>query len=76
MADCVIGMKSPTLAERARRAASCERIPAEVVSIDPAVTRRGCSFGLRLSCSDTDRLKAALRARNIPFGDVIGKAGG
>lgn len=75
MADCVIGMKSPTLAEQARRIAAHERIPAEVVSIDPTVTRRGCSFGLRLNCGDAERLSEVLRARNVPFGDIIGKAG-
>ena len=54
MAECVIAMKSQTAAERARRAAAFERIYADVVSIDPSVTRRGCSLGIKLSCSEVE----------------------
>lgn len=72
MADCVIALKSQTAAERARRVAMYERIRAEVVSIDPSITRRGCSMGIRLPCSDVERMKTALSKSNIPYGDVIG----
>lgn len=75
MADCVIGMKSPTAAEKARRIAASEKIRAEVVSVDPSVTKRGCSLGLRLSCADAERLTEILDRRNISYGDVIGRSG-
>jgi len=75
MADCVIGMKSPTAAEKARRIAVSEKIRAEVVSVDPSVTKRGCSLGLRLSCADVERLTEILDRRNISYGDVIGRSG-
>lgn len=73
MADCVIAMKSQTTAEKARRAAASERIHAEVVSIDPSVTKRGCSVGLRLNCGDAERLTTILERKNIAYGDMIGR---
>lgn len=73
MAECIIAMKNQTSAERARRAAAFERIYADVVSIDPSVTRRGCSLGIRLPCSEVDRMKMILEKKNIPYGDVIGR---
>ena len=73
MADCIIAMKSQVAAERARRVAVYERIYAEIVSIDPSVTRRGCQVGLRLSCSEVNNLKNLLEKKNIPYGDIIGR---
>ncbi|MBE6626946.1 MAG: DUF3343 domain-containing protein [Ruminococcaceae bacterium] len=73
MAECIIAMKSQTSAERARRAAVFERIYADVVSIDPSVTRHGCSLGIRLPCSEVERMKIVMDKKNIPYGDVIGR---
>lgn len=76
MPDCIIAMKTRTAAEKARRAAAFERIQAEVVSVDPSVTRHGCSIGLRLNCADVDDLTELLDKKNIVYGDVIGRGRG
>lgn len=73
MADCVIAMKSHTTAEKARRLASSEKIHAEIVSIDPSLTKHGCSMGIRLDCEDVRRLTELLDRRNIAHGDIIGR---
>jgi hypothetical protein len=75
LADCIIGMKSQTAAERARRAAIIEKLRADVVSVDPSVTKRGCSLGLRVNCDDVQRITALLEKTSIPYGDVIGRSG-
>ncbi len=73
MAECMIAMKSVTYAEKARRTASTLGIAADIVSIDPSVTKRGCAYGLTLSCRETERLIAAMEKRGIPYGEVMGK---
>ncbi len=73
MPDCIIAMKTRTAAEKARRAAAFEKITADVVSIDPSVTRHGCSVGLRLNCADVDELTELMDKKNIVYGDVIGR---
>ena len=75
MTECVITMKSQTNAEAARRAAAGIRIPARVVSVDPNITKHGCSFGLKASCAELDRLKRALDQKGIGYGEVIGRGG-
>jgi len=73
MSDCVIAMKTPTDAERARRIALIDRIPCEIVNIDPSVTKRGCSIGLKFPCHSSDRLINLLERKNISYGDLIGR---
>lgn len=73
MTDCILAMKTQTAAERARRIAVMEKIPAEVVSIDPSVTRRGCSIGIRVPCASVNGFLAMLDRRKIAYGDVIGR---
>ena len=62
MQDCIITVKSRTAAERGKR--SYPQAGATVVSLDPGVTRHGCSFGLRLPYR-----------MGIPYGEVIGGYG-
>lgn len=75
MTDCILAMKTQTAAERARRIAVMEKIPVEVVSIDPYITRRGCSIGIRLPCSSVLSFQKMLDRKKIPYGDVIGRGG-
>ena len=72
MAECVISVKSNTVAERVRRLAAAERIRSEIVSVDPKLTKRGCSVGLRLPCDDVAALKRILEKRRITYGDIFG----
>ncbi len=72
MTECVITMKSVTYAEKAKKTAAALGIGAGIVSIDPAVTKRGCAYGLTLPCRDTDRLTRALAKRGIPYGEIMG----
>ena len=72
MAECVISVKSHTMAERVRRLAAAERIRSEIVSVDPKLTKRGCSVGLRLPCEDVAAMKQILEKRRITYGDIFG----
>ena len=72
MAECVISVKSHTVAERVRRLATAEGRRSEIVSVDPKLTKRGCSVGLRLPCDDVAALKRILEKRRITYGDIFG----
>ena len=73
MQDCIITLKSRTSAERGRR--SLPGAGASVVSLDPGLTRGGCSFGLKLPCRSVGRMKSELDRLGIPYGEVIGGHG-
>jgi len=74
MSDCILAMKTQTEAEKARRAALHERIHAEIVHIDPSVTKRGCSIGIRFNCENSETLRQILNQRRISYGDLIGRS--
>lgn len=47
-------------------------ISSSVVSVDPTVTRRGCSFGVSISCADRNRAELSLKRARIQYGDILG----
>lgn len=73
MSDCVVAMQSRTAAERARRTAALARIDAEIVSIDPSFTKRGCSVGVKVRCDKIDTLTELLDKKKISYGEIIGR---
>ena len=73
MPDCILAMKTRTAAEKARRTAVFAQISADVVSVDPSVTRHGCTVGLRLNCAQIEDLTELLDKKGIVYGDVIGR---
>lgn len=75
MPDCILAMRTRTAAEKARRTAALEKMETEVVSVDPSVTKHGCSVGLRLNCADVDDVIRLLDRKGIVYGDVIGRSG-
>ena len=73
MNECVIPMKSRTEAERGVRAARMYRIMATVVSVDPSVTKNGCSVGLKVPCDYAAELTYIFDSRGIGHGEIIGR---
>ena len=73
MGECVIPMRSRTEAEKGRRVAGGYRILTTVVSVDPTLTKHGCSVGLRVSCTNVHMLADVLDKNGIPHGDIIGR---
>ena len=66
-------MKSRTDAERGRRAAKANRINVTVVSIDPSITKNGCSVGLKIPCEYASELEYICDSRGIGHGEIIGR---
>lgn len=73
MGDCIIAMRSVTLAKKAERALNLASIRASVISVDPALTRRGCGYGIALDCHALDSAERILDKKNITHGEVLGR---
>lgn len=73
MGECIIPMRSRTEAEKGRRAAVRAGIPTETVSVDPSLTRHGCSVGLRVACMNVHALESVLDRNGIRHGDIMGR---
>ena len=68
---CKIAFKSLTAAESAKRLLTSRGIACEVVAIDPALTKRGCSNGVSLPSPSCKRALEILDDKRIQHGDVI-----
>jgi len=69
---CILTMQSVTVAMKAASALRTRGMECEVVGVDPSLTSRGCGYGVRCAPCDRESVEAALRARNIPFGEWLG----
>ena len=72
MGNCIIAMRSATLAKKAERALGASRIPCRTVNIDPSLTGRGCGFGVSLECSLVISAVRVLDNKKITHGEVLG----
>lgn len=70
---CIATMRTVTAAQRAVRVLSKEKIFAEIVGVDPSVTKNGCAFGVAFSCHEVSNVKTVLGKNNIQYGVIIGK---
>ena len=63
---CVAATGTTTAAMKAARALQAIGITAEVVSLLPEETRRGCAFGVSFDCRELGRARNALRSARVP----------
>ncbi len=73
---CILTMKSMTNALRAQSVLASRGMDVSVVTLDPALTEKGCAYGIRFSCDDVETVRTHLTAKNVPFGILIGRTGG
>ncbi len=62
---CTAAMGGMTLAQKAERALLAAGIAAEIVSLSPDETKRGCAFGVNFPCTMTNAARDALRRARI-----------
>ena len=72
---CILTMKTMTRAVKARDVLAGRGIRAEIVSLDPALTRYGCSHGIRIPSAEETHARQLLAEKKIPWGTVLGGAG-
>lgn len=68
---CVAVFPNLTSAQRCCRRLSAAAIPAEVVKVDSARTRRGCSWGAAFPASDSDAVRVILRGSGLGEREII-----
>lgn len=72
-AYCVAATGTTTAAMKAARTLQAIGITAEVVSLLPEETRRGCAFGVSFACRDLGRARNALRNARIPVSEYTSR---
>ena len=63
--ECSAEIGSVTAAMKAERALSAAAIPCEIIKKEGSSKGRGCVFGIGFSCSQSNNVRAVLRAARI-----------
>lgn len=71
----IAAIGSMTAAIKAQRALSRTGIIAEIVSLSPEETRRGCAYGISYPLAREAAVRNALRAAGIPVSQYLRKGG-
>ena len=68
----IVTMNTMTQALRGRSVLVARGIHAEIVGLDPSLTKRGCAYGLRFASAGKDDVLRCLGEKNIPWGSILG----
>ena len=67
---CLISIKNLTAAQMAKKALLREGIYTSIVSVDPTLTRAGCSYGLSFNCAEGEAVRRTLDRASINYGEL------
>jgi hypothetical protein len=62
---CIATIPSLNICIKAQRALAENAIFRKIVSIDPKLTKRGCAYGIEISCTEEQRVRSILRRVGI-----------
>lgn len=62
---CTASMVSMTLALKAQSILRAYNIYADVVKLDPAMSKHGCTYGIRIYCGTAEAVRRTLKANGI-----------
>lgn len=68
---CILSTPSLTYALRACDLLLGYGIVARAVSVDPSLTKKGCSHGIELECHNKSAAKKLLLDKSIPVSELI-----
>ncbi|MBQ3100267.1 MAG: DUF3343 domain-containing protein [Clostridia bacterium] len=65
----VFTTRTVTYAEKAKRLLAQSAIKAYIVKLDPALSPRGCAFGIEFDSRHKDNVRQILTRNGVPFGE-------
>ena len=68
---CIVALKSMTYAIKAKNALSDYYIDAEIVKLEPNMTKKGCAYGVSFNCVNFESVKEALRKGAIKYTEIL-----
>ncbi len=68
---CVIALKSMTYAIKAKKALNDHYIDAEIVKLEPSMTKKGCAYGVRFDRVNLTQAQEALKKWSVRYTELI-----
>lgn len=69
---CIASVKNMTDAQRALRALRGANTRADIVGLDPNMTKHGCAYGVSFACDSKEDARRLLESRRIRYGELLG----
>ena len=76
MNSCTAALSSLTYCMKAQRLLLSQGIKSVIVKLDPAMTRRGCAYGIEFSCQYKRDVRSILSREGIPPTQYVDEGGG
>ena len=68
---CIVSLKSITIATKGKKALEKSNIYSEIVKLDPKMTKKGCSYGLRFDCLYLNYLEDVFSKNKIKYSEIF-----
>ena len=68
---CIIALKSNTFAQKAKRILQSNGIKAEIMRLEPNLTKNGCSYGVSLPCDSLYLSETLLNQNRLKYTEII-----
>ena len=68
---CAIALKSMTYAIKAKKALNDNYIDADIIKLEPNMTKKGCAYGVRFDCVNITAVQEVLRKTAIKYTELI-----
>lgn len=70
---CIASLRSMTLAIKAKKALNQANIFAEIVKLDPNMTKKGCAYGINFNCLDLIKVQDVLNRNQVKYSEILNK---
>lgn len=68
---CAIALKSMTYAIKAKKALNDYYINADIIKLEPSMTKKGCAYGVKFDCVNLNSAQEALKKWAIKYTELI-----
>lgn len=71
MKKCIIAISSVNYAIRSERYLAERSINTRIIKLQPHVTKKGCAYGLELSCKDLPAALSFMERAKLPYSEIV-----
>lgn len=71
MKKCIIAISSVNHAIRGEKILTQNGLKVRIVKLQPETTKKGCAYGIELSCKDIPTALTFLEKSNLPYSEVV-----
>lgn len=68
---CLVSLKSMTYAIKAKKVLAKNNINSDIIKLDPGMTQKGCSYGVKFDCINLYVTERVLKENNVNYSQLF-----